>query len=174
MLKQHAIWWRFWCVLWRLCIDPVPILMAPYCTLVTKRQRLAIHHAHSLTRRSLKKNSTSVSDHWSAMPLPLQHWHDGPSLSGRGFIHAMRQGRVWKKHPLGAAGLPHPAEPALHETRLSLGLQSNAPPPSNPRERTIPRRRDEKESLTVTFSLTSRNGRFALIASLTSHLRTAV
>jgi hypothetical protein len=31
ILKQHVIWWRFWCVLWRLCIDPVPILMAPYC-----------------------------------------------------------------------------------------------------------------------------------------------
>jgi hypothetical protein len=62
----------------------------------------------------------------------------------------MRQGRVWKKHPLGAVGLPRPAEPALHETRLSLGLQSNAPPPSNPRERTIPRRREETRRKRVT------------------------
>jgi hypothetical protein len=48
----------------------------------------------------------------------------------------MRQGRVWKMHPLGAVAYQQLQGPALHETRLSLGLQSK---PSNawekPREK---------------------------------------
>ncbi len=107
--------------------------------------------SQSLTRRSLKKNSGAFLTTGRPCPSPSSIRMAGPIPDRTGFLHAMRQGRVWKKHPLGAAGqpgLPHPAEPAFHETRLSLGLQSNAPPkPSDPRERTggtIPRGRDEE------------------------------
>jgi hypothetical protein len=63
------------------------------------------------------------------MPLPLQHEQ---TLTGRDSHAPCDRVAFGKKHPLGAFGLPDPAEPALHETRLNLGLQSTAPPPIKP------------------------------------------
>jgi hypothetical protein len=91
-----------------------------------------------LTRRAFKNHSTrlwSVSDHLSSKPLPpLQHGHGGQSLTGRDSRTpcdrvAFRKGTP--STPTCGSDLPAAAELALHETRLSLCLQSKPPPPSN-------------------------------------------